>query len=108
MQEETTRSGMLCQPQTRYEAVALRQSNGLCAARLVRASTGTYARAHLSEQGTERGGEWLRQGLDPNNYNFHTNKNNWGAAFARPIFLPFFRRAHAVPRTARGFVQELT
>jgi len=107
MQEETTRSGVLCRPQTRYQAGELRQSNGLVAARLVRASTGTYARAHLCEPGTERGGEWLRQGLDPNNYNFHTNKNNW-AAFARPIFLSIFCRAHALPPPARGLVQELT
>jgi len=81
---------------------SLQQSNDKVAAQLVCAGPASYARAHLWEQGTERGGEWLRQGLGPNNNNIHTNKNNW-AAFVRPIFL---RGASPTNRQQTGRAQE--
>jgi len=80
----------------------LQQSNDKVAAQLVRAGAGSYARAHLWEQGTERGGEWLRQELGPNNNYLYTNKNNW-AAFVRPIFL---RGALPAIRQQTGRAQE--
>jgi hypothetical protein len=78
-------------PGVREEMAALRQSNGMFAAQLVLATAASYSRSLLRQEGRERGGEWLRQGLGQNNNSDYTNKNNWGAAFVRPIFLSFFR-----------------
>ena len=71
---------------------SLRKSNDLFAAQLVLPTVDSYSRSHLRHEGWERGGEWPRQGLGPNNNSDYTNKNNWGAAFVRPIFLSFASR----------------
>ena len=84
-------------PGARAGAGRLHKSNDTVAAQLVPLTPSSYARAHLWEQGPERGGEWLRKGLGPDNNNDqYTNKNNW-AAFVRPIFLCF----RATPRYSR-------
>ena len=83
---------------------ALHKSNGMFAAQLVLPTSASYPRSHLRQEGRERGGEWLRQGLGPNNNSDYTNKNNWGAALVRPIFLSFFRAL--LPPTIRSAAQE--
>lgn len=71
----------------------LQQSNGLFAAQLVLPTCASYPDSLWGQEGSERGGEGPRKGLVPHNNNINnTNKNNWGAAFVRPIFLSF---AHA-------------
>jgi hypothetical protein len=68
----------------------LHESNGLFAAHLVLPAAPSYSRSLLRQEGLERGGEGPGKGLVPHNNNTHyTNKNNWGAAFVRPIFLSF-------------------
>jgi hypothetical protein len=74
-----------------YEAASLHKSNGVFAAQLVLPTPASYPRSLLKEEGWERGGEWPRQGLGPNNKIKNTNKNNCWAAFVRPIFLSFRR-----------------
>jgi hypothetical protein len=69
----------------------LHKSNDVFAAQLVLATPASYSRSLLGQEGWERGGERPRQGLGLDNNSNDINKNNWGAAFVRPIFLPFFR-----------------
>ncbi len=93
-------------PGARVAEASLHKSNGVVAAQLVPHTTASYARALLWEQGSERGGEWLRKGLGLNNNNSqYTNKNNW-AAVVRPIFLCFRAAPRVFPRT--GIPQELS
>jgi hypothetical protein len=73
-----------------YGAKPLLKSNGVFAAQLVLLTPASYSRPLLMEEGWERGGEWPRQGLGPNNNIDNTNKNNCWAAFVRPIFLSAF------------------
>ncbi len=81
-------------------SASLHKSNDKVAAQLVPHIPASYARALLWEQGSERGGEWLRKGLGPDNNNsLYTKKNNW-AAFARPIFLRFRAAWRDLSRTA--------
>ena len=66
----------------------LHESNAMVAARLVRDSSATYARALSSfEQDSGRGREGPRQGQGPIDNSKNSNKKNW-AALVRPIFSP--------------------
>jgi hypothetical protein len=85
---------------------ALHKSNDMFAAQLVLAATASYSRWLLRQEGRERGSEWLRQGLGQNNNSDYTNKNNWGAALVRPIFLPFFR-VYPTPSIGRAAQESL-
>jgi len=80
---------------------SLRESNGLFAAQLVLPAVASYSRSHLRQEGSERGGEWARKGLVPHNNSIYTNKNNWGAALVRPIFLFCQVVQHPNRRTAQ-------
>ena len=82
----------------RAEEPSLRKSNGMFAAQLVLPAVDSYSRSTLRQEGSERGGERPRKGLVPHNNSDYTNKNNWGAALVRPIFL--FRALALLPNRA--------
>jgi len=86
------------------EMPALHKSNALFAVQLVAQTLASYPRTLLRQEGWERGGEWPRKGPVPNKNSNNTNKNNWGAALVRPIFLSFSRASF--PGTTRRAAQE--